>query len=156
LLDLQQLGRLKLLEVGSNAAVGRPHVLRQLDLPREAGVVLPSVLKQHGVRELGAHRYDRIRQDEIRDLRKAVARRKVGADDLDVAFFVFEDVADVASLRVFHQDHYTRRANRYPLLIHVLNEALVAPKPNYFRGAARRDRSRLRQAILVRERERTL
>ena len=99
LLDFQQLRRLKLLKVGPDAAIRGAHVLGQLDLPRKAGVVVPGVLEQHRIGELGANRDVLLGEDEVRDLGEAVARDRIGPDDLDVAFL--ENIADVARLE-FH------------------------------------------------------
>jgi len=100
LLDLQQFGRLKLLEVGADAAIGGPHILGELDLPRKAGVIAPGVLKEHRIGELGADGDVLFGEDEIRDLGEAMTRREIGADDLNVA--LSEDVADVPAFCVLH------------------------------------------------------
>ena len=42
-------------------------------------------------------------ENEIRNLGEAVTRRKIGADNFDVALSLFEDVADVSLVRVFHR-----------------------------------------------------
>ena len=52
------------------------------------------------VSELGAYRDMAVGEGEIRDLREAVARGEIGADDFYIALFFFEDVADVTAFRV--------------------------------------------------------
>ena len=74
----------------------------KLDLAWEARVVLPCVFEQHRVRELGADRDLLVGENEIRYLGEAVARREIGADDFDVAFFRFEDVADGSWRLIVH------------------------------------------------------
>src|SRR5208282_725187 len=100
LLDLQQLGGLKLLEIGADAAVSGAHIFCKLDLAREAGVIVPCVFEKHGVGELGADGDVFLRENEIRDLGEAVARRGISADNFDVA--LFENIGDVARGAIVH------------------------------------------------------
>jgi hypothetical protein len=117
LFDFEQLCRFKFFEVRADTALSRSHVLRECGLSWKAGVVVPGIFEQHGVREFSADRDIAVREDEIGHLGEAVTRREIGTDDFDVSFS--QNVADVPLGLKFHHCHYTRRATRYPLVIHV-------------------------------------
>jgi hypothetical protein len=111
LFDLQQLYRFKFLEIRADTAFCGSHVLGEPDLAGKAGVVVPRVFEKHGVGELRANRNIFFCEKEIRDLGKAVARRKIGTDYLNVS--LFENVADVALAAIGHM--LTLYASRKPI-----------------------------------------
>src|SRR5205807_4567679 len=85
LLDFEDARSLKLLQIGSDAALPCAHILGELQLPRKAGIVAPCVFQQHGIGELGSDRNVFLYEDEIRHLREAMKGDGIGSDDLDVA-----------------------------------------------------------------------
>jgi hypothetical protein len=93
LFDLQQVYRLKFLEIRADTAFCGSHVLSEPDLAGKAGVVVPRVFEKHRVGELRANRNIFFGENEIWDLGEAVPRCKISTNNFDVSLSY--DVADV-------------------------------------------------------------
>ena len=99
-LDDDEPSLFKLLHVTDDAALSDAHIHSQSILAGEAIVVLPRIVQQHGVGELGSRR-DSIRlQHEVWHLREPTTSCDVGAANFDVAFDFGDAAADV--LHVFY------------------------------------------------------
>ena len=93
LLDHKQSGILQGLDVAADGALVQPHILGELRLARKAKVVLPCVGQEHGEGHFVARAEGLHFQKKVGDLGVALAGRRVGSPEDDVA--LFEDVADV-------------------------------------------------------------
>lgn len=91
LLDFKKAGALKLFEIRANTAHRSAHIIGEFDLSWEARVVAPCVLQEHGVGELCSDGEFLFCQNEIRNLREAMTRNRIGSNELDVS--LFEEVA---------------------------------------------------------------
>ena len=93
LLDHKQSGILQALDVAADGALVEPHILGELRLAGKAKVVLPCVGQEHGEGHFVARAEGLHFQKKVGDLGVALAGRRVGSPEDDVA--LFEDVADV-------------------------------------------------------------
>jgi hypothetical protein len=149
LCDLQQLCGLKLFEVGADAPVGGAHIVCELDLAGKAGVIVPCIFEQHGVRELGANGYVLFCKNEIWDLGEAVTRCKIGAHDFDIA--LFENVADVAFGTIIHTlSLYAARNALSPCYPRLLDTLCTIPLDLNYHSARRRRRDGTRHVVICR------
>ena len=85
--DSQITGLFKLLEIGANAALPRPHIIGQGDLAGKAGIIRPCVFEQHGISELGTNAQFLGCQDKIGNLGEPACGGRVGSDKLDISVF---------------------------------------------------------------------
>ena len=83
--DLEKVRALQLIEVGPYASLPCSHVAGKCLLTGIDGIIGPGVFEQHGIGELGANGQLLVGEDEIRDHRESVARRRIGTNDFDVA-----------------------------------------------------------------------
>ena len=86
---------LKLLEVGDQAPAGDAHILRYKLLAGITKVVLPSVAKEQGIRELRTRRDRAGVEKKVRHHCKSARRCGVGVAETNVAVDSFEMAADV-------------------------------------------------------------
>ena len=93
LLDHKQAAVLQGLDVAADGALVEPHILGELRLAGKAKVVLPCVGQEHGEGHFVAGAEGLQFQKKVGDLRVALAGRRVGSLEDDVA--LLEDVADV-------------------------------------------------------------
>ena len=98
--DTDKLLLLQLLQVRSHASVGHAHVLRKPSLPREAIIILPSVLEKHGVSELRSRRQDGALENMIRDLGESSSRQEIGSPQNDVSFYQLRNRRQCTLLRL--------------------------------------------------------
>ena len=86
LLYFQELLAFQFFEVCPYTSVSGTHIRCKLDLTGIARGILPSIFEQHRIGELGANRDVSIRENEIGNLREAVARGEIGTNYFDVSF----------------------------------------------------------------------
>ena len=99
-LDRQEADGFERLEVGADAPIGEAEIHTEPLLPGVAEILLPRVAEQHGEGHLVAGAELRRSEDEIGNLGEALRGGGVGVLEDDVA--LFEYVADVSALGVFH------------------------------------------------------
>jgi hypothetical protein len=90
----EQVSRLKLIEVCSDAAVRGAHIICEFDLAGVTRVVVPGIFKKHRVGELGADGETLLCQNKIWNLGEAVARDRIGANNFNVS--LLDNLADVS------------------------------------------------------------
>lgn len=100
--DFDKGASFKLFDVAVYAGDAHSNIFGEPVLAGKTEIVVPCVAEKQRIYCLGSDRDVGMAQNEIWNLGEAVQRHGVGAVYSHIAFFVFEDVADVASLRVFH------------------------------------------------------
>jgi hypothetical protein len=94
LLNFKKASAFKFFEIRANAALSSAHIIGEFDLSWKARIVTPRVFQEHGIRQLRSNGEFLFCQNEIRDLREALTRNRIGSNELDVS--LFEEVAYVA------------------------------------------------------------
>ena len=130
----------QLLQIRPDAALPCSDILCQLLLTGKTGVIAPGILQQHGVGELRADAQILVGQNEVGNLGEAVARRRIGTNDFDVAGDLRQargDVllrralsirfADSAKLGCQHTNGIVRRLGWCPGLAVRLDTDLAGP-----------------------------